>query len=214
MSYRALLQYEVPHSSLANYSIGNHFAVQKSPYASRELIVASCRELGGEVGASESSLLRMRQRDLLHRFFGEPLVKSFQRQLIRDYGGYASGCPVNWGWRADGGISLTGILFGALTGMDALLSRHGSEMQSIALRKCLHVNGLHDFKNLGYWVKKYLGEYLGDQVHSSGRAADIFDKSVLQNKVKEVLGGKSSDYNTILYALDLILAQQNLGFQV
>lgn len=214
MSYRALLQYEVPHSSVANYSIGNNFAVQKSPYASRKLIVASCRELGGEGGASEKSLIRMRQRDLLHRFLGEPLVKSFQRQLIRDNGGYVSGCPINWGWRADGGISLPGILFGVLTGMDAFLSRHGSDAQSIALRKCLHVNGLHDFKNLGFWAKKYLGEYLADQVHSSGRAVDLFNKLVLQNKVKEVLGGKSSDYNTILYALDLILAQQNIGFQV
>ena len=77
-----ILQQEIPFSSVGNFSIGNHFAVQKSPYADRALVeTLSMRPVGGS--APSGSLIKMRLRDLKHRFFGEPESTSFQRSLLQ-----------------------------------------------------------------------------------------------------------------------------------
>src|SRR5205823_5112178 len=65
--------------------------------------------------APSGSLIKMRLRDLKHRFFGEPESTSFQRSLLQRLGGFAAAYPINYGWRATGGVSPAGLLWGAAT---------------------------------------------------------------------------------------------------
>ena len=106
-----ILQHEVPFSRVGNFAIGNHFAIQQSPYADRALIeTMACRPAGGP--SLSGSMTRMRLIDLKHRFLGHPKAFSFQRSLLVRMGGFASTYPINFGWRATGGLSLRGMLLG------------------------------------------------------------------------------------------------------
>lgn len=109
-----ILRREIAFTSVGNYTIGNHYAAQQSPYADRALIeTLALRPADGT--EPSGSQLRMRLRDLRHRFLGEPMATSFQRTYVRRVGGFAARCPINWGWRAAGGVSPTGWGLGMAT---------------------------------------------------------------------------------------------------
>src|SRR5690606_2612539 len=111
---RYILTSEIAFSSVGNFSIGNHYAAQQSPYASRALIETLAGRPRRHSGPS-ASMLRMRLRDLRHRFLGEPATTSFQRTLVRRIGGAAARIPINWGWRPAGGVSAPGMIMGVAT---------------------------------------------------------------------------------------------------
>ena len=101
-------------ANIANYCIGSSYCVQRSPYATRrliELLPYRPRCLRFPNGMNYWTL---RAAQVRHLFLGEPLQQSFQRRLIAETGGFIASCPVNWGWRPQGGISWQGLWRGIL----------------------------------------------------------------------------------------------------
>jgi len=207
---QVLLQYEVPFSSAGNYSIGNHFMIQQSPYASRELIEVG---IGYLLQSSKSHVFfprHARFRDLRHRFLGQPLAKSFQRKVISTVGGFAAEYPINWGWRAKGGVSLQGLAWGALALADAASSH--PYLKSKFMQKFLHgvgAEGVHEFKQSRMWVDTILREFVNDSLRSRLVAeSGLFDAAAVVRLLDEHYGHVRPHYSTLIAALDLALAQQ------
>jgi len=207
---RSLIQCENLFSLLGNYSIGHHFMTQQHPYANRQLIENA---LGATFSSGESdpfSPNRARLRDLHHRFFGEPLARSFQRKVIAATGGVVANYPINWGWRAGGGISLRGLAWGGLALADAASSRWHS--QSSYMRKglrALGVDGVHEIRPWREWFDSALREFVNDSLRSRlVTESDLFDAATVVRLLDEHYQGVRPHYDTLLATLDLALAQQ------
>jgi len=204
-----ILQQEIPFSSVGNFSIGNHFAVQKSPYADRALVeTLSMRPVGGS--APSGSLIKMRLRDLKHRFFGEPESTSFQRSLLQRLGGFAAAYPINYGWRATGGVSPAGLLWGAATfaGMAVQKWRLDDGPLSSTIER-IGLATLHDFRRSARWLRQDLRELTLDTLSSRQvLEAGIFDADVLEKVTAEHFGGREDHHETVAFALDVALAHR------
>src|SRR5260370_40482363 len=108
------------------------------------------------------SPLHLRLKDLQHRFLGEPDRSSFQRRLILRTGGYVSSYPINWGWRAGGGVSLAGGFRGSLALVDAYTERGGRDSGIPGkILGTLRIHGVHEHPQATRW----LGDVLRDVVH-------------------------------------------------
>jgi len=216
LDYTFLLQNEVPFSSVGNYCIGNHFAVQQSPYSNCNLIDNTFRMPSGGADDKHLSILRLRLNDLRHRFLGESESGSFQRKLIRENGGYASYYPINWGWRAAGGVSVPGLAMGVLTFMDALAHSRGLDDRFVgkAMKK-MNISGLHEFRKNKIWIDTSLREYVRDTLSTnSTRECGMFNYDKLQIMLEEHYSAKSDHSKTLLSAMDLALARNLLHVDV
>jgi hypothetical protein len=204
-----ILESEIAYSSVGNFSVGNHFAIQQTPYADRGLI----ETLAGKpsmASAPSSSMWRMRMRDLRHRFFGEPARLSFQRTLVRRIGGPAMVIPINWGWRPAGGVSPSGIALGAATLVGMAARAKG--LDDGALRPLLEWSGLpalHDFHETRRWLREDLREFVRDTLTDPSVADHLFERSVLARVLEEHFAGKRDHYQTVTFALDLALAHRH-----
>ena len=207
LEYEFLLQQEVPFSSVANYSLGNHFMVQQSPYADRRLIeIGQIKPMAGSV-IKRPYLLQMRVRDLRHRFAGESELSSFQVKLIKDRGGPAASCPINWGWCASGNLSLAGKMLGTGAFIDALVCSTGQDggMLHQGL-KILHIAGLHEFTRFRAWIK-YLKEFILTLLESTTvRQSGLFHEERTRVMVEEHYASKRDHTKHVMLALDLALA--------
>jgi hypothetical protein len=184
-----LLQHGVTPVLVGNYTVGNHFAIQQSPYADRSLVETIALRPPGAARPSGSSL-SMRLRDVRHRFLGEPRSTSFQRSLLNRLGGHAATWPINFGWRARGGVSPVCLLRGvaALAGMVA-------ETQ--------HVD------RSTRWIRGALEAFARDITGSRAvREAGIFDLKVLDCVVDEHFARRRDHYESVTFALDLALAHE------
>jgi hypothetical protein len=208
LDFQFLVQNEVTFTSVGNYGIGNTFAEQQAPYSSRELIEAS----GGMPERPETdgklSLFRLRARDLHHRFLGETADRSFQVKLIREIGGFVSQCPINWGWRACGGLSLHGLLVGFGAFIDASVrsaSVHPPFMRWVLDRS--GISGLHEYRDLNQWIGKELRELVQDTLRSEKvRDSGLFDNNRLRKALERQEEGRKKDAKTLIAAIDLGLA--------
>jgi hypothetical protein len=210
-SFEFLFQREFPFTQLGNYSLGDSFAVQQSPYATRDLISLCSRQPLREDAARTMSPLRLRLNDLRHRFLGEPETYSFQRRLIHRIGGFAASYPINWGWRAKGGVSLGGAIRGSLTAVDAYSERAGwdSGLPGRVLR-ALHITGLHEHRKAKRWLREYLRDFVNDTLLSKeARDAGVFHTPTLTRMVEEHCSGRASHNRALVLALDLALAAKN-----
>jgi hypothetical protein len=204
-----ILQNEIPFTLVGNFSVGNHFAAQQTPYASRALIESlATRPARGP--ARTDSKLRLRLRDLRHRFLGEPEAHSFQRTLVNRIGGFAAHCPVNWGWRPDGGVSVRGTLMGAATLVGMAARAKG--LDAGALSRPLAWTGLpalHDFREGRRWLHEDLHEFTLDTLGSHAiRDANLFDWSILAPLLHSYFRGNHEHFETVLFALDVGMAQE------
>lgn len=208
-----LLHREIPVTSVGNFCIGNHFAVQQSPYANRRLVESiAYRPLPEDT--SGGSLVKLRLRDLRHRFLGEPEAHSFQRRLIHRLDGFAAQCPINWGWRASGGVSARGSLRGALTLLGMLASSRGLDEGPLS-SWVEPVVSLHDFRRRRHWLRTSLREFSNDVLRSDSlRAAGLFDAALLDRTLDEHFGGSRDHYETVVFALDTALAHEHFGARV
>jgi hypothetical protein len=200
-------KHEVLFASIGNYSIGHHFMVQRSPYASRDLIEAIARAPAEAHTARPRSPLGMRLHDLRHRFLGDPGHRSFQRRVIGKVGGHVASCPVNWGWRVQGGVSPTGVLAGLLAFSDALAASKGLERGVIgrALEK-LQIPARHDFRQLRKWCSR---EFLCDTLRRSElRDGGLFNMRTIERMLDEHFAGYADHHTNLMLALDLACAQQ------
>lgn len=210
-SHEFLFQKEFPFTQLGNYSIGHHFAIQQSPYASRDMIGTCYRQPYRSEGANSVSPLRLRLSDLRHRFLGESEVYSFQRLLIHRVGGFAAAYPINWGWRAKGGVSLAGLFRGALTIADAYTERAGwdSGLRGKALR-ALHITGLHEHRKPKQWLRDSLREFVRDTLLSTEiRNAGVLDVANVSRMLDEHYSDRAPHHRALVLALDLALATKN-----
>lgn len=210
-----LLQQEVPFSSVGNYSLGSHFAVQQSPYASRLLIESTRRRPLVERRPARLSLMQMRLQDLRHRFVGEAEEHSFQVQLIKQRGGPAATIPINWGWRAAGGVSPRGLAYGAMALCDALMCSRG--LDSGALYKALeavNIAGLHEYRSLHQelgLLKAYVHDVLcSEPVRNGG----LLNRGRIIQMLREHYEEGRSHDKALSRALDLAMAQLNFRARV
>jgi hypothetical protein len=204
-----ILQHEIPFTLVGNYGVGNHFARQQSPYANRALIeVLASRP--ATASHPMRSKLRMRLRDVRHRFLGQPTSRSFQRTLVRRIGGFASRCPVNWGWRPAGGVSPLGLAYGAAT-LLGMFSR-ATGLDAGILRGALASTGLpslHDFREGRRWLRHDLAALTNDVLRSrSLREAEVFDWLTLDRVLVEHFEGRRDHFETVLFALDVGFAHR------
>jgi hypothetical protein len=203
-----ILESEIAWSSVANYSVGDHFAAQQSPYADRTLIetLAARPQVGRS--APSASMLRMRLRDLKHRFLGEPESASFQRTLVHRIGGAAAEVPVNWGWKPVGGLSPTGVVLGVAT--LAGMAARAKGLDDGLLRLPLQWSGLpalHDFHESRRWLRVDLRSYVLDtlgakRVHEAG----LFEPAALSRLLEAHFSGRADHYASVTFALDVALA--------
>lgn len=206
-----ILSAEIAWSSVANYSVGNHFAAQQTPYADRTLIeTLACRPRRGG-SAPSGSLIKMRLRDLHHRFRGEPKSASFQRTLVDRIGGAASQIPINWGWRPSGGVSLPGLAMGVAT--LAGMAARAKGLDAGLLRRPLAWSGLpalHDFHESRRWLRDDLRPFVRDTLASARvREAGLFDIAALTKLLDEHFSGSRDHYKSVTFALDVAMAQAN-----
>jgi hypothetical protein len=193
-------------ASIGNYGIGHYFANQASPYASRRLLESlacrptdDCRETG--------STARRHMKDLRHRFVGEPVPRSFQRQLILSVGGHVADAPVNWGWRVAGGVSPPGLARGTLAFLDALASSRGLRLTRRRWVAGLPgLRGRHTIRQSRlWWSRDLLESVLLDQ---SIRESGLFDVPVLRRKLEEHFEGGHDRLRDLLLAADLAYAHR------
>ena len=207
---RSLIQCENLFSLLGNYSIGHHFMTQQHPYASRQLIENSLSAAFGRSESDPFSPSGARLRDLRHRFLGEPLARSFQRTVIAAADGVVAKYPINWGWRAGGGISLRGLAWGGLAFADAASSRWKS--RSSFMRKGLRflgIDGVHEIRPWREWFDHSLREFVNDSLRSRlVTQSGLFDAAMVSRLLDEHYHGLRPHYDTLLAALDLALIQQ------
>lgn len=207
-----ILQCEVPFTLLGNFSVGNHFAIQQSPYASRMLIETLASRPRTQEGAPSRSRTRMRLRDLRHRFLGEPESRSFQRTLVKRLDGFAARCPVNWGWRPTGGVSPSGLALGGATLLGMLARATGLDggwMRSFVATTGLPA--LHDFRESQAWLRNELREFTMDTLRANDvRSTGLFDATALDRILDEHFRRGQDHYRTVSFALDLALARRLL----
>lgn len=204
-----ILEAEIAYSSVGNFSVGDHFAVQQTPYADRTLIETLASMPHGPSSPS-GSMLRMRARDLRHRFLGEPASASFQRTLVQRLGGAAAEIPINWGWRPSGGVSPVGLALGLATFAGMVARAKG--LEDGVLRRPLEWTGLpalHDFHETRRWLREDLQPYVRETVLSSRQGnSDLFDRARLGRILEEHFSGTRDHYQTVCLALDVALAHQ------
>lgn len=204
-----LIQNENLHASLGNSCIGNHFAVQQTPYADHTLISQKLKQppLPDE---GSGSILKTRLRDLRHRFLGQPVVHSFQRRIVRDVGGFVANCPINWGWRARGGVSLTGLMFGGMAIADVVLgSRFGRNPVAKRVLSSVGVLGFSSFQSTDVLSHSDIREFVADTLLSAGNLqSGVLD----QHQIRQLVDRDFSDKTVrpdIEFALDVALARQH-----
>jgi hypothetical protein len=206
---RSLIQYEVAFSSLANYGIGHRFMIQQSPYANRHVIETALQAPSGRSRAAFRPR-RARLAALAHRFVGPRRTVSFQRQVIAATRGAVAELPINWGWRARGGFSATGLGWGLLAFADSALSR--MRRSSRLGRKGLHLAGaagLGEITQYRSWFDTVLREFVHDTLRSRlVTQSALFDAATVARLSDEHYRGVRSHYDTLVATLDLALAQR------
>lgn len=201
-----ILQQETLFTLAGNYSIGNHFAVQQTPYASRELIETLAQRPPEGASNPSGSRIRMRLRDLEHRFLGEPEERSFQRRLVRRSDGAAAQVPVNWGWRPSGGMSVPGLVRGVATLGGMYARAKGLDGRGAALNRLAE---LHDFRNSRRWLRDVLRDYTFDQLTTQRvRESGLFDTAALHSLLDEHFVRGRDHYHSVVFALDIALADR------
>ena len=203
-----LLQKEIPFSSVSNYCIGNHFALQQVPYGDGQLLENLSLMPKSETNNHKISLRRLRLRDLRHRFLGHSRSKSFQLKVISDIGGYAARYPINWGWKAAGGVSVPGLLRGVSAAIDAFAYSKDLYSRPVGhMLNAFRINGLHEYVDQRNWLSVYLKEFILDildtsEVNNSG----LFDTVKLKAILDDYHKSGTNNHKEIVFALDLALA--------
>jgi hypothetical protein len=206
--YQGLIQQEATLPQIGNACIGQHFATHQRPYASKAMIESFGRSPMGQESVGSFSASQARWRDLLHRFLGEPRDRSFQRKLIADVGGYVASCPINWGWRAGGGVSPVGFTMGVLALADVVAAsrRPGARVLRAALQMT-GMRGLHETKAYGDWLGDSLKDFVYDTLLAQRtRQGGVFNPVRLDRVLHEHYELAMSHEGTIIAALDLALA--------
>lgn len=206
-----LIQNENLYASLGNYCIGSHFAVQQTPYADRTVITQKLREPPNpNTGHKAEAIWRIKLRDLRHRILGQPVEYSFQRRIVKDAGGFVSSCPINWGWRARGGVAIGGLMYGAMAMTDALLgSKLGRHPLPTKILTSVGIHGFSGFQAVDILEKPRTRQFVADTLLSTAiKQGGILNGKELERVIESGLSEPRHRAN-LEFALDVALAQQN-----
>jgi len=203
-----LIQNENLHASLGNSCIGSHFAVQQTPYSDRTLISQKLRQPPHPEPES-GSVLKTRLRDLRHRFLGQPVTHSFQRRIVRDVGGFVASCPINWGWRARGGVSLTGLMFGGMAIADVVLgSRFGKNPFAKQILSSAGILGFSSFQSTDVLAGSTMQQFVADTLLSNvNLQSGVLDPDQIRSLVDRDFSDPATRCD-IEFALDVVLARE------
>ena len=206
-----LIQQESLFASIANFSIGQSYVRQQTPYADRTVILQKLREpiiSANSTNSTNSTAVRM--RDLKHRFLGDPRHTSFQRQLIIHTGGEVARNPINWGWRASGGVSLSGILYGMLALLDVVISTRLPK-NSLAARTVsrLGMSGFSSFEYEDLLSRRPIAEFVYDTLKSDAATSNAVLNQAMLRRALDVGFNDRAARKKLLFALDVVLAQRN-----
>ena len=209
LDLKFLIQQESMFGSLAPYSVGSSYSVQQTPYSSRLLIENLWRmpsTADDETGHAKLHVLR-------HRFLGVPLDRSFQRRYINQVGGFVAECPINWGWRSTGGVSIPGLFWGGLTCVDAVVATRVARRPAIEFMKALGIAGLHDWKPERQWAQRSLREFVRETLTSRTTSqSGVLDLEFVERRLARQDANPSAGFDdTLLAALDLALAVKNFA---
>ena len=119
----ALLREEALFAFAPNYMVGSSRMIQLTPYADRELFDLAPLAYAHDPALREPTVAILRSRDIRHRFFGTPRSRSFQREFLTRYDKAGRNVPINWGWRARGGIDPLWFATSTLTAGDMVLDK-------------------------------------------------------------------------------------------
>ncbi len=203
-----LIQQENLFASIANFGIGSSYTIQQTPYADRTVILQKLREPVLRDTSTSAAVVRL--RDLKHRFLGDPIQISFQRQIVARAGGPVARSPINWGWRAAGGVSPGGLTLGMLALFDVLANtRLPKNCLAARIIARTRIAGLSGFEYQDLLQKRPVAEFVLDTLDSgTARCSPVIDQAVLRRARAKGFGGRSAR-KTLLFALDIVLAQRN-----
>jgi hypothetical protein len=206
--YKFLLNKEIPFSSSANYSIGNYFLIQKSPYSNKKLVEIAQRIPTYPDNLRIQSIKKIVLNDLIHRFVGESNKYSFQLKNIRDVGGYVSRCPINWGMNAKKHMTLYGLFYGGLSLLDIILSKKSLGNEIIEkISKKVKIDGIHIFMPLSRIIKKSLKEFVIDTLSAKKiYESNLFNNKILEKHIYNFFKNNGRNTETIIFAMDLAIA--------
>lgn len=206
-----LIQVERLFASMGNSCIGASYLTQQTPYADRTVISQKLREPICPRYAI-ATVLALRLRDLKHRFLGEPMRTSFQRQIIASVGGSVARTPVNWGWRPYGGLSPAGTARGMLGLLDMFINtRLARRGMASRLSARLGLDGLSGFQYVDFLRERVVGEFVNDTLHATAtQQSPVLNAPVLRRALAKGFNDRSA-CATLLFSFDVALACQNFG---
>lgn len=196
--------------SIANFCIGSSYATQKTPYADRTVILQKLREPIMQNTSTNATVVRL--RDLRHRFLGDPVCTSFQRQIITRAGGAVARSPINYGWRASGSVSISGLSLGILAFLDLVAStRLPKDRLALWAVARMGISGLSGFQSVDLLEKGPVVEFVYDLLWSNeAQYSSVLNQAVLRRALVKGFGDRSARA-VLLFALDVVLAQRNFG---
>jgi len=128
--------------------------------------------------------------------------------MIRQLGGFAADCPINWGWRAAGGRSARGTAHGLLALVGMVASSRGVDDGPLTPLVAPAV-ALHDFRHPRRWLRTTLREFAGDWLRSRAfLESGISDPARLEKALDEHYSGARDHHTSLVFALDLALAHK------
>jgi hypothetical protein len=152
----------------------------------------------------------MRLRDLNHRFLGEPARISFQRSLLQHLGGPAARYPINYGWRATGGVAPGGLALGVAALLGMIVQKTGLDEGPLGRRVIPpSVPALHNFRRSASWLREDLEAFTRDLLSSTEvRQANLFNRRNLDTVLQDYFAGRKEHHQTVAFALDVALAHK------
>jgi hypothetical protein len=201
---RFLVQNENLFASLASYAIGHRDAEQQSPYASAVVVSSAIAE---PFRSCRRSSWSPTMRELGRRVFG---VSNFQQDYIRQIGGLCAKYPINWGWRASGGVSLIGLQRGFRAFAEEVLAAL-SERHVIAAEvlKRSRLKGFSSHLQMEEWVKP-LREPVLDLLRSAKtREGGVLNVRRSEAIVQSLFERRDARSETLVALADILLLQEN-----
>jgi hypothetical protein len=200
---------EVHFWSIPNYVVGSSRAFQLSPYADRHLLELSTAAFALDSELHPPSRELLRKRDVRHRMSGTPKESSFQRQFIVEHDSRGRAVPLNWGWHAGGGSSLSWRVAALASATDAAMTKIRGQSGRLrpfaqwASSRLEHRSSLVDWPGI---VKNRLRELVLDTVASQPvRHSGVFDADALEVMLKRHFDGSEDSHQTVVRVLELAL---------
>jgi hypothetical protein len=211
---RFLIQEENFFASQGGYLVGQSEAIQVTPYADADLIAAAVARSTQSLIEPKLSSMDPRFSAFGRRFFGTD-VHSFQRGYIAQVGGAVASQPINYGWRAKGGISPHGLLRGAVAFAEDVLTSFARRSRTAeVLQEKAGIRGFSTHMEIDRWVRT-LREPVLDLLESRHiRECAVLNGETATTAASSFFNGGSTRPDTMIALVDLLLLMENYGSEL